>query len=300
MDREVFTDPAVAGFANGSLLVYKVDVEKEEGKALARRFGIRYLPTFIFVDGEGKELDRQVGPSGKGDFLSYMKEVASGNHLAALRAKVEKSPEDGALRADLGLRLAKNEDPGAREHLEKAVALDPKNARGTTVRVRYHLAVLDLEEKKAPAGLAAFAKEFPENPLTVDAHRILVGVCEQSGDAEGEEASLEFLVKRAPEPWTRNGLAWFLATRGRDLERALGLADAALKDQPQEAAYLDTRAECLSRLGRHDEAGAAQEKAVRCLAEDIEPEVREQYEGRLAEFQKKRDDARAKGGEAPR
>lgn len=293
MDREVLADPAVAGYANENYVVYAVDAEKGEGPDLAKKYKVTGFPTFVLVDAGGDELERQAGASGKNDFLVLLKDVRAGNHAKALAGRVEKDPEDGEARALLGVKLARRGDPAARPHLEKAAALDPESRGASTVEARYWIALLDARNARSVDPIAAFAGKFPESPSAVQAHRILAAEYERMGREDLQVESLGFLVKRAPDAESRNNLSWFLATHGRELERALALVEEALKEKPDVSAYLDTRAECLSRLGRHDEAVEAQKKAVACLADGIGDEERAMYESRLRGFERKRDEAKA-------
>jgi thioredoxin-related protein len=293
MDKEVFGDAEVAKYCNENFLVFRVDAEKGEGPDLAKKHGVGGYPTFVVLDAAGEELDAQPGYAAREPFTKFLKDVKAGNHLKGLREGVAKAPEDPVLRAKLGKKLMQKEDPDARDHLEKAVALDAKDAHAETVEARYFLSLLDARRDQSPDPIAAFAKKYADSPSAVDAHRILLRIAQQGQDGDAERTSLEFLVKRSPDAETRNNLAWVLATGGQELDRALALVDAALKDEPKSAAYLDTRAECLSRLGRHDEAVETQKKAVASLPADMPAEERAGYEGRLEEFQKKRDAAAA-------
>jgi thioredoxin-like negative regulator of GroEL len=292
MDEKVFKDPEVVAYCNQSYVLFRVDVDKN--KELSERYGVTGIPCFVLIDAAGTELDRSVGFAAKDAFLPYLKDVKAGNHLKGLRDQVAKAPEDAVLRAKLGVKLVKKQDPEGREHLDKAVALDAKDAHPETIEARYYLSLLEANEQQSPEPIAAFAKKYADSPSAAGAHRILLNVARQMQDEDAEAASLEFLVKRAPEAGFRNDLAWFLATHDRDLERALSLVDAALKEEPKVSAFLDTRAECLARLGRLDEAVETQKKAVAALGPDVKEEQRAEYGRRLEEFQKKRDDAAKK------
>ena len=46
---------------DGKLIVIRLDIQEKVGRELAPRFGFQYTPTFIFFDGEGKEIWREVG-----------------------------------------------------------------------------------------------------------------------------------------------------------------------------------------------------------------------------------------------
>jgi thioredoxin-related protein len=45
----------------GRLNVIRLDIQSDTGRALASVYGFQYTPTFIFFDGQGKELWRSVG-----------------------------------------------------------------------------------------------------------------------------------------------------------------------------------------------------------------------------------------------
>lgn len=66
-----------------------------------------------------------------------------------------------------------------------------------------------------------------------------------------------------------NEAAWFMATTSldamRDGKHALFLSQRALKNSPDNAAYLDTRAAALAEVGKWDEAIALQQRAITIL-----------------------------------
>lgn len=45
----------------GKLIVIRLDIQSQVGRALAPEFGFEYTPTFIFFDAQGVELWREVG-----------------------------------------------------------------------------------------------------------------------------------------------------------------------------------------------------------------------------------------------
>ena len=75
------------------------------------------------------------------------------------------------------------------------------------------------------------------------------------GDAEKAQAIYERVVAESPEiAPAKNDLAFMLASRGGDLERALRLAEEADRALPESANAADTRGFVLLRLGRHEAA----------------------------------------------
>jgi tetratricopeptide (TPR) repeat protein len=172
------------------------------------------------------------------------------------------------------------------------VELDPRKEKESTKEAAFLLEV----QLSIPAGtvpsLRAFVEKYPDCGRAMEVHRALARALEDRKDHEGEIPSCEVLHLRAPDAETRNGLAWVLAKAGKDAARALALVDEALKEKPESAAFMDTRAECLSRLGRHDEAVALQKKAMEVLGGSAPKDVRTLYEEHLKELEKRRDEAR--------
>lgn len=69
MAKNIFTNDTVADFFNQNFICAKFDMEKDEGLVIAKEYGIKAYPTFIFVDGDGKLLHRGCGSQPKKSFL---------------------------------------------------------------------------------------------------------------------------------------------------------------------------------------------------------------------------------------
>lgn len=72
--------PSVDGLereTRGRLNVVRVDVEAPSAQLVASRYGYRATPTYILVDGRGREVWRQVGGSPPHDVIE--------SHLTRLR-----------------------------------------------------------------------------------------------------------------------------------------------------------------------------------------------------------------------
>lgn len=61
MDKDVFTDPALGRFMNEHFLNVKIDAEKGNGKNIASIFEVFGYPTLLFLDENGRVLERKVG-----------------------------------------------------------------------------------------------------------------------------------------------------------------------------------------------------------------------------------------------
>lgn len=72
LDKDVYSDPEIIKFSTNFVCV-KVDAEKNE--KLAERFSVSGYPTVLFLDWNGKEIERIVGYTEKKEFLEKMQKV---------------------------------------------------------------------------------------------------------------------------------------------------------------------------------------------------------------------------------
>lgn len=95
MATQVFTQKAAGDYFNKEFVSIKIDMEKGEGPQLSKRFGVRAYPTFLFIDKNGKEINRIVG--GDRDVQKFIDKVKAGlgaNSLSALAERYEKGERD--------------------------------------------------------------------------------------------------------------------------------------------------------------------------------------------------------------
>lgn len=73
MKQEVFTDTLVSNFINKHYISAWQDIEKGEGEMFKKKFGIKFFPTFIFFDENGKELYNISGEFKPAEFVAEAK-----------------------------------------------------------------------------------------------------------------------------------------------------------------------------------------------------------------------------------
>jgi predicted Zn-dependent protease len=124
---------------------------------------------------------------------------------------------------------------------------------------------LDRFDDAAAAARAALA----DSPNSVEARFLLATALERSGRVEPAIGELERLLTEQPTfaPGL-NYLAYLLAERGRELDRALRLARAAVAADPGNAAYLDSLAWARFRRGEFAEAARLLERAAKLEPDD--------------------------------
>jgi tetratricopeptide (TPR) repeat protein len=289
VDREVLSDPTVAGYVNEHFVPLRADVTAAANAELLRRYRLgQEAPVFLVLGPGGAELDRYRGALPREEFLGLLRETLGGNDFAALERRAAAGERGYDFLLAYGRRLYHRGAPEAEEVLRRAVEQDPEAKRPATVEAQYLLALLARGDASVEA-LAAFVAAHPESPHAIEVHQTLA-LLYGTGSADKAIASFEFLRSRdaLDTPWRKHDYAHLLAWNGREVELALALVTDALRAVPDEPRWLDTKAECLSRLGRYDEAivvgGRAVEKAQR-------PEDRAEFGRALYEMKKRRAEA---------
>lgn len=92
MANDVFTLDRVADFFNSKFVNIKIDMEKGEGPELAKKYGVKAYPTFLLLDGNGKELYRIVGGAAPDDFV---KKVIEGMNSENWTSKLDDEYKSG-------------------------------------------------------------------------------------------------------------------------------------------------------------------------------------------------------------
>lgn len=92
MANDVFTLDRVADFFNGKFVNVKIDMEKGEGPEIAKKYGIKAYPTFLLLDGTGKEVYRVVGGGNPDDFVA---KIASGLNSENWVSKLDEEYKNG-------------------------------------------------------------------------------------------------------------------------------------------------------------------------------------------------------------
>jgi len=142
------------------MVCYNANVATDEARGLVDRFGVRTLPTVIFLDSEGEPQDTTQGYFGKPNFLIELDRMLGGKEtIGSLRSKIEaakkpKSEETMALRWTLAWKLY---ETGQREeHDDIIAALEKDDPRGKTLPgSRAHLVTIAQE-----VAAAAESKDF--------------------------------------------------------------------------------------------------------------------------------------------
>jgi thioredoxin-related protein len=76
MDKETFTDKAIADYLNEEFVAIKVNMEKGFGTSVAMKFRVRAFPTLLFFNPQGQILEKKPGfTKDKSKFLAHLQEI---------------------------------------------------------------------------------------------------------------------------------------------------------------------------------------------------------------------------------
>jgi thiol-disulfide isomerase/thioredoxin len=97
MAKNIFPTKEVGDVFNASFVNAKIDMEKGEGVDIAKKYGVRAYPTYIFVNGDGELVHRSLGSKPAEKFIADAKAAIDPERqfftLKKKFEKGEKSPE---------------------------------------------------------------------------------------------------------------------------------------------------------------------------------------------------------------
>lgn len=147
MDDEVYSDPEISDYVNSNFIPLQVQFDQAkndpqtfknwyaDAKMLMAKYSITAYPTFLFIDGDGKVIEKGIGFQPAAEFLALLKKVNDPNTSYAVQiAKYQAGKIQGQQLMTLAIR--------AQKLLDTVLA--------NQVAKRYHITVL---EKEDPAAL---------------------------------------------------------------------------------------------------------------------------------------------------
>lgn len=289
LDARTYSDAGVASFINGNLVAIKIDAEKGEGVAIAKRYGVNAYPTIVFVRPDGEEIDRILGYVAAAPFLQTVKDYVNGvNTMGSLAAGLQKNPDDGALHYAMASKyLDRNNSAKAADHFRRLLELDPGNTLGHKEEAEYHVAMASLKTDKDPSKVIAFMSTYPNSGMNRQALTTLWRTYVKSGDGEnGKKYFAQYLQKWPDDAGAMNNYAWTCAEESLNLDHAADVAKQAVnltKKDGERASYLDTQATVEFVRGNVEEAIRLEQQAMDILKTVPGAKMKE-YEESMTKF----------------
>lgn len=269
----------------GDVLTFKVDIDKPEYEQLKREFNITVLPTLVWLDERGRELDRFTGYQNKEEFLGLVRTIRQGgNTFYRLIDRQRLRPEDPGLLFELARRHAERGDTQRAEVLYRRL-MGQRFKGDRSVVTDGMLGLAAMEEKagrhEQACGLARRAAAMYASPdSTAVAGLMAVAEFQYSlHDTAGVLDTYRTLINLdETDPLALAGYMRAATLAGRDLEQATRYGLRATVYSGHDARVMADLARCYARRELFHKAGRWMEKA---LAKD--PGNRT-YEKELADF----------------
>ena len=84
MEKETFANAKVAAVSSESYLAYKVDIDWFAGMDIAEKYNVKQYPTIVFLDYQGRYLNRIKGFYAPEYFVQYLKQYSGKTTTNAL------------------------------------------------------------------------------------------------------------------------------------------------------------------------------------------------------------------------
>lgn len=285
LDAMVYNDRDVLAELK-DVVPFKVDIDKPRYRELKERFGIIRLPTTVWCDADGREVDRFTGFVDRIEFLRRVRAFRDGRDtFRDVLARQGAAPQDPRLLLDLADRLRVRErdrEAGTlyRRLLNRDDDLEPLWRSGAL------LGLADLERRAGrdaeARGLARRAADLftPATPGGAEGLRTVGRFQETLGDSLGLLRTWRLLAAADDrDVEALDGFARAALAAGVELEGAAAAALRAVILSGKEPRTVETLAECYFRMGQYA-------KAIRWMGEAIARAPAEtRYRERLEAFE---------------
>lgn len=152
LDKVVYTNKEVSDYANYYQINWKIDAEKGEGVELAERYKIKGYPTIVFVDTDGKEIDRIVGFLKPAEFLRTISDFNNGiNTYGDLKNRLKINQDNSEANYLMGKKLFDyGETDRSKQYFKKVLNTDSGNISGYADNAAMYYSILsdDIESLK--------------------------------------------------------------------------------------------------------------------------------------------------------
>ena len=265
MDTDTFSDKRVINFSQANFINLKINTDTDAGFELFKDFHGISLPTLLFINPEGNEIDRLIGYYDSDTYLSKINDIVHGiNTLDYFLKLYNQYPDSLALSLQIGNKyLERNLTEKATPFFNQVLASTNKKYYQ---EAEYRLAYLEYENNNFEP-LLNFIDKNPNSDFTYAGIHTMIRYYRGSADTTEEVTYYKKLINFFPtDPNALNSYGWRMSELEMNLADALDKTKFAVQlsneDLESKANILDTEAEILWKLGRVEEAIQTIEKAI--------------------------------------
>lgn len=204
MDKNIFSLKSVGDYYNATFINAKLDMEKGDGVEFAKKYGVSSYPSYLFINGDGQLITRNLGYLPEDNFLEVGKEAQANIGAAeTLKAKFDKGEKDPAFLAKI-IQMYANSDYELAKKASERYFMYKKSKEYTKEEVGYLLYfikdVSDANYKNFLSDKQEIIKIVPEKTYNDFGNQIKMSKI--SADAVDEDKKLikdeKFLAEAIP------------------------------------------------------------------------------------------------------
>ena len=245
-----------------------MNANDKDARKLFDEYNCKGVPHLLFVDKDGKEVDRIIGYLPPSEYLLRIKDISNDKHtLNDYITQYNNGISSADLIAEIAAKYEQRGDiKNAKEFYSIIIKEYPDPSSDHYNKATYFIAATAFENGVDMA-LKAYILSFPDSPFIKDAYYTMLGYYTEK-EMKNEELEIfsQLIQQFSEDANVLNQYAWRMTELDENLEDALDKARKAVAltaDNPQsQAMILDTEAEVLWKLERFDEAIEVIERAI--------------------------------------
>ncbi len=255
-------------------------MDSTQNDLLTDRYNIHSIPSFVFVDENGDEIDRIVGYLPPAEYLAEMTRIRNGiNTVPDLVRQLEEDPDNADLLVNLAGKVeAMSGLKVAMTYWEMLFSLeDVKPVTHSTAALK--MALYHAQENEDPETLVSFINNETNTEVLPKAYNALRNFYRRTQDKMAEADTYRRYVDfmsgvQKESTGLLNGYAWRMTELELNLENALERVSQGIDmlaedaSSREKAQIMDTKGEVLWKLGRVDEAVAVMDECIVLQPED--------------------------------
>ncbi len=172
----VWQDKEIGTFVNARFIPLRVTPSDSKYFQIRADYKVRGTPTALFLNSQGKEIDRNLGFDGKRDeYFQTIKDISSGkNTLLSLMGELKKNPDDVETNFKIGNRyIDRYEWENVQPYFSKVLEMDPEDMKGFKSESTYNLAVYETRTNNNIEPLQNFIATCTDHDLLYQSYGIL-------------------------------------------------------------------------------------------------------------------------------
>ena len=137
MEKNVFPVKNVSDYYNSTFVNARFDMEKGEGREIAKTYGVSSYPTYLFLNGDGQLVTRNYGYMSPSTFVEVGKEASAAvSNNASMRERFDKGEKDPEFLANI-IRLNVRTDYEFAKQASERYFENKKNREFTTDEIAF-------------------------------------------------------------------------------------------------------------------------------------------------------------------